>query len=489
MSGLRDARRTLLFKEIIMSQKKLNFHPRRHGYHFTNTFVNHVSPGIVTKGLCGGMAMSALDYWRARIAIPTHTASDFDVDGVPTDGSKMCTYIYNRQIDSLFTSLSVSRWIVFPWADTPENYHKWATQDEFEVVKKQIDMGRPALLGLWEMQHSFPPLGHQVLCYGYDTSTITLFLYDPNLPDQEATLRPVSPADGCEMRDESGNLYDKKHYRGYFFMDVYNWAENPPYKPEYNDLVILAGVRLTPSDSVKAGTSLDGSAIIKNVGDYPARFRSLNFWFRRPDAKDDLDVFYPFGTPAIGTNILKPGEERTLNGHCASFTDKPGIYRVGISADAAGQLSNPIPAGVVSGTTNPMKFKLHVRPETEVAPAAASLGHRVHVFNKGIDNRIYINSSAGNLPFSGWTEVQGHGETDRAVAAVSLGKRIHVFAKGIIDHRIYVNSALEGQGFDGWSEVQPQGFTTADAPAAASYNNHLYVFARGQDRGIYVNLA
>jgi hypothetical protein len=91
---------------------------------------------------------------------------------------------------------------------------------------------------------------------------------------------------------------------------------------------------------------------------------------------------------------------------------------------------------------------------TESAPTAASLGTRIHVFVRGVDNRIYVNSAADGKPFNGWSEVQGGGTTDLAPAAASLGRRIYVFAKGIGDNRIYVNSAADGKPFNGWSEVQ-----------------------------------
>ncbi|MFL5280499.1 MAG: hypothetical protein ACJ8AW_05780, partial [Rhodopila sp.] len=184
-----------------MTQKKVNFHPATYGYHFANKFENHpFSPlPITTFGLCGGMVMSALDYWRSSIPIPSHAPDDFGGTDVPPEGTGLQKYIFNRQVDSLFTKLSATRWIVFPWDHVPELYHKWCTEDEFQIVKQQIDKGRPAMLGLWTINNS--PFGHQVLCYGYDTNPITLFLYDPNLPDEEATLHPVSPKLACEMRN------------------------------------------------------------------------------------------------------------------------------------------------------------------------------------------------------------------------------------------------------------------------------------------------
>jgi hypothetical protein len=477
-----------------MTQKKLNFHPASHGYHFFNDFENHPFKPlpITTHGLCGGMVMSALDYWRSGLPIPSHTADDFNGQTVPAEGTKLTTYIFNRQVDSLLTKLSASRWIVFPWENIPEKFHQWCTHEEFEIVKKQIDMGRPAMLGLWSMDQT--PFGHQALCYGYDTNPITLFLYDPNLPDQEATLRPVSAKDGCEMRDANGQLYDKKHYRGYFFQDVYNWNE-PPRKPDYQDLVISSGLKLTPSGFLAAGSPLDGTVTVRNIGEFSTRFRNLHFWLRGPTFSKDDDLFEPFGASLPGAIILGKQQERTVGGHVPSFNHLPGNYTATVSVTAvkSGRLSNPIPAGVFAGTSKTQSLAYHAPVEAAVAPAAASLGDKVYVFNKGTDNRIYINAATGNVPFRGWSVVQGQRRTEAAVAAASLGKRIYVFAKGQNDRRIYVNSALDGHGFDGfglgWSEVQPAGLTTHVAPAAASFQGRLYVLARGDDRGIHVNSA
>src|SRR5207248_5388207 len=143
---------------------KLAFQPKQHGYHFANSFTNRILPGVFngvqTEGLCGGMSMSVLDYWRAGVAVPTHRGTPIGADlppdpasggaGLPADGSRLRTYIYNRQIDSLLTSLMFTRWVVSP-VFGPKDFHDWAINSEFQIVCAQITRGRPALLGLWSM--------------------------------------------------------------------------------------------------------------------------------------------------------------------------------------------------------------------------------------------------------------------------------------------------------------------------------------------------
>ncbi|HEY3230143.1 MAG TPA: serine hydrolase, partial [Roseiflexaceae bacterium] len=127
---------------------------------------------------------------------------------------------------------------------------------------------------------------------------------------------------------------------------------------------------------------------------------------------------------------------------------------------------------------------------TDVAPAAASLGNRIYVFAKGInDKQIYVNSALPGQPFdgwgNGWSAIPGV-TTDVAPAAASLGNRLYVFAKGL-NNRIYVNSALDGQAMGNWKEVEGNATTDA-APAAASLGGRVYVFAKGiNDRRIFVN--
>lgn len=130
---------------------------------------------------------------------------------------------------------------------------------------------------------------------------------------------------------------------------------------------------------------------------------------------------------------------------------------------------------------------------TKLAPAAASLGNRIYVFVKHINNNVIcVNSAVAGQPFDGfgfgWSELPD-ATTDVPPAAASLGNRLYVFAKGINDKQIYFNSALDGQALDGngWSAIS--GVTTDMTPAAASLGNRLYVFAKGLNNRIYVNSA
>jgi Astacin (Peptidase family M12A) len=170
---------------------------------------------------------------------------------------------------------------------------------------------------------------------------------------------------------------------------------------------------------------------------------------------------------------------------------------------------------------------------TDVALAAVSDGNRLFLFNKGLDNRVYVNSALPQQPFEGWKRMQSsdhiHGApaaatwggfrhvfvkglddrlytsmaflmtdfsafrevpgslTDVAPAAAQLGGRVYVIMKGY-DNRLYANSRSGAGGpWAGWVEVQPGGMTTNTAPAAASLGNRLYVLAKGLNNRIYIN--
>jgi hypothetical protein len=77
------------------------FTTTEHGWHFNNDFENPLFGGLVsTKGLCGGMAYTSLDYYFNGIPIPTHRDGDFPYGMTcPPDGV-LRAMIYNRLLDS-----------------------------------------------------------------------------------------------------------------------------------------------------------------------------------------------------------------------------------------------------------------------------------------------------------------------------------------------------------------------------------------------------
>jgi hypothetical protein len=168
----------------IEAQRRLDFVPSRHGFHFRNAFTSH--NGIVhTSGLCGGMSLAAFNFFRYNIPIPPHTDANmnfnvnFDLSLQTSGADPLTNYIFQSQI-ATFGNSSI---ILFAGPLDPD----YTT--EFNKAKARIDRGEYLIIGLKDRNSI---LGHQVLCYGYDPAGRKLFVYDPNCPDVETVITPLS---------------------------------------------------------------------------------------------------------------------------------------------------------------------------------------------------------------------------------------------------------------------------------------------------------
>jgi hypothetical protein len=186
---------------------RLAFTPEKHGFHFTNLFINHPIPNVpvTTSGLCGGMALAAARYWQHQVHIPNHVASDFpdgSPAGVPPEGSALQGYLYGCQLESFgpLGIASAGNWITMPW-QTLDNQFQWS-YDEFPKIAERIDAGVPVVLGLRRVLGG--PMGHQVLAYGYDEADRRVFVYDSNVPEEEKTLR-LDVANRKILYDDAGS--------------------------------------------------------------------------------------------------------------------------------------------------------------------------------------------------------------------------------------------------------------------------------------------
>lgn len=188
------------------------FLPTTHGLRFANRFPSgptiRLGPfalprpfgiGDAANGLCGGMAWFVRERFEAGLAVPTDTAP-------PASGSPLFTALVRRQVRSLEWSRTP---IAFWWVGAfggPERAAGRSRDIEWPRVRRMIDRGRLAMVGL--VRHQGPsPLAlsrsHQVLAYGYtmDGNAITLRVYDPNWPlrdDVTVTL------DGDGVRQSTG---------------------------------------------------------------------------------------------------------------------------------------------------------------------------------------------------------------------------------------------------------------------------------------------
>jgi hypothetical protein len=196
------------------TQQVTGFVPRQHGFHFANAFppvpditipipFGRVEFGDASKGLCGGMVFCALDYFLAGRPIPAETRP-------PTTGMLFDTFV-RRLLNSFNLPMGILDYIVLMHPDYPDGETRsggifaphgraWRTiRVEWPIIKQIIDSGKPCPLGLVRLKtKDLAKLGenHQVLATGYDVTddVLTLFIYDPNLPDRDDLTLSMSLA-------------------------------------------------------------------------------------------------------------------------------------------------------------------------------------------------------------------------------------------------------------------------------------------------------
>lgn len=310
---------------------RLNFDPSRHGFHFSNNFVNEIvipPLGVVSRigGLCGGMSLAALAYFRNNIPIPTHRADDFGpaAGGVPPEG-RLRSYIYNMQAASV-----VPFGLPFFLPDlggNPALTGYRMSVPEFPKVKAAIDRGQFVLLGLRSSAHGNLG-GHQVLAYGYHPTEPCIYVYDCNFPNQEIIVG-LDHSNSCIVHKQADGSPSRDIARyGSFFVQMERYPTRGEDVPPYADLVAEGGVRLSApvGDGVRQrGERLEVSAVVRNVGDYPAHVGHLLIWARDPRNRNrdaDLGV-------VDRTTVLAPGARVTLRRTIANFGEEAGDYKFG----------------------------------------------------------------------------------------------------------------------------------------------------------------
>jgi hypothetical protein len=145
-------------------------------------------------GLCGGMSFTVLDFYKAGLPLPRgqHAGDQ------PAGGTSLRNYIWSRQIDSLLPDAPrFLAWLIilnhipasWPFKGGPA----WLlaqSKQEWQRVKAALDAGEPMPIGLVrDTPNVFD--NHQVLAIGYeqaDESQATIYLYDPNCPNQISTI-------------------------------------------------------------------------------------------------------------------------------------------------------------------------------------------------------------------------------------------------------------------------------------------------------------
>lgn len=472
--------------------RRLEFHPARHGFHFVNTFVNHVTPQITTYGLCGGMSLAVARYWLSRVPIPTHTPADFpdgSPAGVPPPGSPLHAFIYDCQLASYgpLNLLSAANWVTFPHVTWDDQFN-WSV-GEFASVRRMIDSGLPAVLGL-RMRTPGQPFGHQVLAYGYDEASWTLFIYDPNHPDIECSLR----LDHATRRIIASA--PDHEWSSYFVTGCP--IEGP--RPPYLDLGLQLGITVQPPDVVPAGSRVTIDVCVRNFGFRDAHVKFLYVYVRGPRG-ENLDGL--LGGADNDASPIRPGQERRIQRTCPAFGPGAGNYTIGVSYLSQQDQWIVVPA-VAGGTRNEVRVNVIDARRSPAAPwaslggvlgsppvAASNADGRLEVFGRGTDNRIWRQAQkdlARPQEFSGW-ELLGGDMTFNGTPTVVRNhfKKLELFARGrdgALWHR-WQNDPNVGsaQQWSPWSSLG--GVIINDPTLALNHDERIEVFAVGSDNRVY----
>ena len=164
--------------------------------------------GDTANGLCGGMALATIDRWLRDEAPPEDREP-------PVEGSALFREIVARQVDSLELGRAVARFYQ-AGAASARIRARIAVRRAWPAVRREIDAGRPAGLGLIHIASADPRRlvgDHQVVAYGYELDTaaasVALRIYDPNHPDDD-TIRlrltlagPRGPVDYAYLPGEA----------------------------------------------------------------------------------------------------------------------------------------------------------------------------------------------------------------------------------------------------------------------------------------------
>lgn len=292
-------------------QVMTTFTPGRHGWHFDNDFVNHVLGGLITtRGLCGGMAYSSLDYYFNGIPIPTHRMGDFGGPKLtcPPDG-RLRSMIFNRLIDSFKDNFD--KWsCIYPDLDAAvgaalglvlgggltggligavggwvygELHEAFAcpgggaagmTRQELpHLIKDFLDKGVPAAIGLIYDSDIFH-IGdsHQVVAYGYAVvvGQTQIYVYDNRLHDRECmlTVDTEHPGKIVETLADGSALPPgyNGNWEGLLVSDGYQ-SQTPS---DGQDIGIASPQALTLSGPIVMAPTAGGAAIPARINGRPA---------------------------------------------------------------------------------------------------------------------------------------------------------------------------------------------------------------------------
>lgn len=292
-----------MFNPLSKPPRKLPFNPAIHGWKFRNFISTEIAGPFRTFGLCGGMALSAFNYFRYNMPIPGLTEDQIPPFGfADTIGGRMINvpmlnpgfphpvfdFIYKSQM-ATFESGNINKQLVLPWDNTDENHYK-SSIEEFQQIKTAIDGGKYVIIGLRSPVPGDVLGGHQTLVYGYDTNKNTLYTYDSNHPNIEVEIT----GDGSMLLFANGDsnftqyksyyiqlILDPNIQTGFNTYDITrNQGDNFSVRPTFTDEIgketlnfsnggiyaiqsKLSGKFLDIDNSISGGSGLNNGAVLQ----------------------------------------------------------------------------------------------------------------------------------------------------------------------------------------------------------------------------------
>jgi hypothetical protein len=188
---------------------KLPFDPVKNGWHFPENSIAGAMGVKRSNGLCGGMSLAAVNYFRYGMNIPAINSSDLKnapnrtgTVQINSHTHPVLDFILYSQF-AVFESLNIiNQKAVLPFPNTPECHHLNSIDNEFPKIKKAIDNGCFVKLGLRSLKEDYQGY-HQTLVYGYDDKNYTLYMYDSNNPNEEV----IAKSNGYRLVFSNGMQY------------------------------------------------------------------------------------------------------------------------------------------------------------------------------------------------------------------------------------------------------------------------------------------
>lgn len=303
------------------------FSPFKHGFHFRNHFATELidigSLNWTTHGICGGMAFSAMDYYLAGMAVPSHVEDQINPNTQnaivihPNDiKSRLIQYLYDRLLDSL-----KANWETFvSWTEKDNNDASQSTKgDEFKKLEAKIQqfgawpIGLVRVDSIWDIGKNHQVVAYQ--CWTDPNGDMVVSLYDNNFQDQVTTLTSKKGDIGF-----TSDL-DNRHIRGFFVEDY------DPHTPTYFDLVFTQGLSISRKKPLR-GDPVEASYNLRNDGEFPTTLT--------PCVAVDGSAGRDLSALILNEVTLNPGEQQECSFMNPTFGGRWGTYTL-----TAGYLRNP----------------------------------------------------------------------------------------------------------------------------------------------------